>query len=561
MPKKLRKRAEELLQITKRDVAAMPVKDVQQLVHELQVHQIELEIQNEELRRVQLEFEAARDRYVELYDGAPTGYLTLDLKWMILEANLPVCTLLGMTRNDLIGEPLIRFIDKKDQAAYLHHVSELCHAHIRQACDLDLARPDGVPVSVRFESVAVRDHATPNTLARIAVIDITKHKYLEVQFRQAQKIEAVGRLAGGVAHDFNNLLTVINGCSALLVGQLSPEDPRHTLAVETLQAGERAGELTKQLLAFSRKQVFMPHPLNLNDSLRAIRSMLSRLLGDNITLTMNLAPDLWSIHGDKGQLDQVTMNLAVNAHDAMPHGGELTIATRNVAVTPERPDRHGIMVAGDYVEVSVHDSGHGMSPETLSHLFEPFFTTKEVGHGTGLGLATIYGIVKQSQGYIFVDSALDHGTTFHLYYPRSVEAPAPAPTVAPPNTRRMTGSETLLVVEDHHSVRALVVQALKGYGYRVIEAAHGEDALQVAASLPEPVHALVTDVIMPHMSGSVLAERLRRTWPGLRVLFMSGYTDPIKPALLNEPGTVFIQKPFSLDDLTRRLRDLLDMSI
>ncbi len=388
--------------------------------------------------------------------------------------------------------------------------------------------------------------------------DITEHKRLEAQFQQAQKMDAVGRLAGGVAHDFNNLLTVINGYSAMLIDQLAQEDPKHEMAVETLKAGERAGELTKQLLAFSRKQVLLPQPLNFNESLRLISSMLNRLLGEEVTLTMDLAPDLWSINGDKGQLNQVTMNLAINARDAMPNGGKLTIATRNLSVTPEWLDHYQMMPQGDYVHVSVHDTGHGMSPETLSHLFEPFFTTKEVGQGTGLGLATVYGIVKQSQGYIFTDSALDQGTTFHLYYPRVIAAPAMAPT---PPIGHKKGSEHLLIVEDQDSVRALILQALKQDGYRVIEAASGEEALRKASSLSEPIQALITDVIMPHMSGLVLAERLRVTWPNIRVLFMSGYVDPSQSAFLDEPTAAFIQKPFLPDDLARHLRNLLDKSI
>jgi CheY-like chemotaxis protein len=302
----------------------------------------------------------------------------------------------------------------------------------------------------------------------------------------------------------------------------------------------------------------MPQPLNFNDSLRLISSMLNRLLGEEIRLTMDLSPDLWSINGDKGQLNQVTMNLAINARDAMPNGGTLTIATRNLSVTLEWQDRYRLMPPGDYVHVSVCDTGHGMSPETLSHLFEPFFTTKEVGQGTGLGLATVYGIVKQSHGYIFADSALDQGTTFHLYYPRVIAAAAMAPT---PPIGHKKGSEHLLIVEDQDSVRALIVQALKQDGYRVIEAASGEDALRIAASLPEPIQALVTDVIMPHMSGLVVAERLKNIWPGTRVLFMSGYVDPTNPDFLNEPGTAFIQKPFLPDDLARHLRDLLDRPI
>ena len=388
--------------------------------------------------------------------------------------------------------------------------------------------------------------------------DITEHKRLEAQFRQAQKMDAVGRLAGGVAHDFNNLLTVINGYSAMLIERLAQEDPKHEMAVETLKAGERASELTKQLLAFSRKQVLTPQPLNFNESLRLISSMLSRLLGEEVTLIMDLAPDLWLINGDKGQLNQVTMNLAINARDAMPNGGNLTITTRNLSVTPEWLDRYQIMPQGDYVHVSVHDTGHGMSPETLSHLFEPFFTTKEVGQGTGLGLATVYGIVKQSQGYIFTDSALDQGTTFHLYYPRVIAAAAVAPTLPIGHKK---GLEHLLIVEDQDSVRALILQALKQDGYRVIEAASGEDALRKASSLSEPIQALITDVIMPHMSGLVLAERLRVIWPNIRVLFMSGYVDTSQSAFLDEPTAAFIQKPFLPDDLARQLRNLLDKSI
>ena len=558
---RLRTQVEMLLRATGQDIAAMPVKDVQQLVQALQVHEIQLEMQNEELRRTQVELEGARDRYVELYDGAPTGYLTVNSRGQILEANLPACTLLGMTRNHLIGTPLIAYISEGGQAEYLRHIRALLRSLNRQSCDLELIRPDGAALSVRFESVAIHNPAGDETLVRTALIDITTHKQLEVQFRQVQKIEAVGRLAAGVAHDFNNLLTVINGYSQLLIDQLAPEDRRYALVAETLQAGERAAELTRQLLAFSRKQIFIPQQLNLNESLQAISSMLRRLLGDRIVLTMDLAPDLWPIYGDRGQLDQVTMNLVVNAHDAMPQGGTVTIATRNLSVTPERPDLYGVMPERDYVNVSVRDNGQGMSLDTLSHLYEPFFTTKEVGHGTGLGLSTVYGIIKQSHGYIFVNSALGHGSTFDCYYPRMMAASVQAPATAPPDSRRLTGSETLLLVEDHDSVRALVAQALTGYGYRVIEAADGEDALRVVGTLSEPIQALVTDVMMPNLSGSELAERLRHTWPGLRVLFMSGYTDPLKPTLLDRPDTAFIQKPFGLDILASRLRDLLDLSI
>jgi PAS domain S-box-containing protein len=465
----------------------------------------------------------------------------------------------GKPKEEILGKTHHSIFPENVADAILAANEQIMTSGISQQLEEVVESPvSGIPRILSTNKSPLRDEKGQIYGISGIATDITEHKRLEAQFRQAQKMDAVGRLAGGVAHDFNNLLTIINGYSALLIDRLAEEDPRHDMAVETLKAGERAGDLTKQLLAFSRKQVLMPQPLNFNDSLRLISLMLNRLLGEQVTLTMDLAPDLWSINGDKGQLNQVTMNLAINARDAMPNGGTLTIATRNLSVTPEWPDRYQLMPQGDYVHVSVHDTGDGMSPETLSHLFEPFFTTKEVGQGTGLGLATVYGIVKQSQGYIFTDSALNQGTTFHLYYPRVI-AP-PAATVIPPVHRRK-GSESLLVIEDQDSVRALIVQALKQDGYRVIEAASGEEALRKASSLAEPVQALITDVIMPHMSGLILAERLRMIWPNIRVLFISGYVDPRQSTFLDEPNAAFIQKPFLPDDLARSLRNLLDKSI
>ncbi len=388
--------------------------------------------------------------------------------------------------------------------------------------------------------------------------DITERKQLEAQFRQAQKMEAVGRFSAAVAHDFNNLLTVINGYSKVLTDRLPSEDPRNKMAAEILAAGQRAGALTGQLLAFSRRQVLKLEPINLNDSIQSISSMLSRLLGNDVTLTLDLTPNLWSVGADKGQFDQVVMNLAVNARDAMPNGGGLTIGTHHALFTPEAPDPHGIMPSGHYVELRIYDTGQGMNPETMAHIFEPFFTTKELGKGTGLGLATVYGIVKQSQGYIFVDSAPDQGTTFHLYYPRVAAAPIVAETKP---VIRARGSETLLVVEDQDSVRSLIVRVLMQEGYRVIEAAKVEDALRVAASLPEPVQVLVTDVVMPQMSGPALAAQLRLVWPDLRVFFMSGYSGIELPDLLDKPENACIQKPFLPMDLVEQLRELLDKPI
>ena len=512
-----------------------------------------------ERKQVEEALGASERLMTNILENIPSYVFATDRQHRYILVSDDLARFYGKPKEELLGKTHHSIFPEKVADAIQAANEQIMTSGISQQLEEIVESPvTGIPHILSTNKSPLRDEKGQIYGISGIATDITEHKRLESQFRQAQKMDAVGRLAGGVAHDFNNLLTIINGYSALLIDRLSQEDPRHDMAVETLKAGERAGELTKQLLAFSRKQVLMPQPLNFNDSLRLISLMLNRLLGEQVTLTMDLAPDLWSINGDKGQLNQVTMNLAINARDAMPTGGTLTITTRNLSVTPEWPDRYQLMPQGDYVHVSVHDTGHGMSPETLSHLFEPFFTTKEVGQGTGLGLATVYGIVKQSQGYIFTDSALDRGTTFHLYYPRVIAPPAVAEI---PPVHRRKGSESLLVIEDQDSVRALIVQALKQDGYRVIEAASGEEALRKASSLAEPVQALITDVIMPHMSGLVLAKRLRMIWPNIRVLFISGYVDPRQSTFLDEPNAAFIQKPFLPDDLARSLRDLLDKSI
>jgi signal transduction histidine kinase len=383
-----------------------------------------------------------------------------------------------------------------------------------------------------------------------------EQKQLQRQFQQAQKMEAIGRLAGGVAHDFNNLLTVITGCSSILLEQVRSDDPMRVLIDEISKAGERAATLTRQLLAFSRQQMLKPQRVDLNESLKAIASMLKRLMGADIELAVECAPHLWPVHVDRGQIDQVVMNLAVNARDAMPDGGTLTIVTSNFVLHPGTPVPHPVFVPGEYVHLTIRDTGHGMDETVRSRIFEPFFTTKEEGKGTGLGLATVYGIIKQSQGFIFVESAPGKGTTFDVYFPRFVgQHAAPVAAVSPHTTR---GTERLLLVEDQESVRKLVGKALEGYGYQVSQAANGEEALRLAAAMPKPVDALVTDVVMPVMTGPAVAEQLRVQWPSLKVLFMSGFTEWGNAGFLNAPGTQFIQKPFRPDDLAVQLRRLLE---
>src|SRR5881296_2855165 len=393
--------------------------------------------------------------------------------------------------------------------------------------------------------------------------DVTTQRQLEEQLRQSQKMEAVGQLAGGIAHDFNNLLTAILGSTQLLLQATPPDDPRHEDAVEIKNAWVRAAELTRQLLAFSRRQVLAPKVLGLNAVVAHMQKMLRRLLGEDIELSVTLAPEAGSVNADPGQLEQVLLNLAVNARDAMPTGGRLNIETIRVTPASELAERRHRLPPGDYPCLAVTDTGSGMDEATQAHLFEPFFTTKEVGRGTGLGLATVYGIVKQSGGYIWVYSEVGHGTTVKVYLPRvpadevapSLSAPAPA---AEPSEAR-GGPETVLLVEDAAPVRSLARRSLEARGYTVLDAADGATALDLAARHRGGIDVLVTDVVMPGMSGRELAERLAPERPRMKVLYTSGYTDDamVRQGVLTA-GVAFLQKPFVPETLARKVREVLD---
>jgi signal transduction histidine kinase len=381
---------------------------------------------------------------------------------------------------------------------------------------------------------------------------------LEEQFRQAQKMEAVGRLAGGIAHDFNNLLTVIAGYAQLALESVPASEPLAGHLAEVKKAADRASELTRQLLAFSRRQVLTVQVTNLNAIVAGMEKMLRRLIGEDIDLETRLAPDLASVRTDPGQIEQIIMNLAVNARDAMPAGGKLTLETRNVELDASYASSHATVVPGPYVLLAVSDTGVGMDDELLSHIFEPFFTTKEQGKGTGLGLAMVYGTVKQSSGYIWAYSAKGKGTTFKIYLPRAEkteeEAGERRAEEHPPS-----GAETILLVEDEAGVRGLAQRVLEQYGYRVLVAQHGEEALRLLGKHDGPIHLLVTDVVMPGISGRELAEALRLSKPDLKVLYMSGYTDEaiVRHGVLEE-GVQFLQKPFTPQGLAHKVRQVLD---
>jgi two-component system cell cycle sensor histidine kinase/response regulator CckA len=424
--------------------------------------------------------------------------------------------------------------------------------------EVDWKRKDGAPITVRCSGCPIKDETGAVTYVEVFAEDVTERRTLERQLRMAQKMEAVGRLSGGIAHDFNNLLGVIIGYSQVLKRSLPPESAPFEHAQEIEKASQRAVSLTRQLLAFSRQQVLEPVDLSLNTLLSDMEKMLPRLIGEDIALKLDLDSSLSQVKADPGQIEQVVLNLAVNARDAMPDGGKLLIQTANVTLDSAYTHHHPGARAGSYVMLRVTDTGTGIDPEIQSQIFEPFFTTKERDKGTGLGLATVYGVVKQSGGYIAVDSEKGKGASFSVYLPR-LEQPAVHSSLAVAAPMDTRGSETILLVEDAEPLRKLAAMFLKESGYRILSAPDGQQALHIARQHPGPIHLLLTDVVMPGMNGRVLGERLATTQPGMKVLYMSGYTDSfIAGHGVLEPGTHLLHKPFTQETLTRKVRELLD---
>jgi two-component system, cell cycle sensor histidine kinase and response regulator CckA len=437
---------------------------------------------------------------------------------------------------------------------------ERVRAHVRQETGSPAPgvwkhqRKDGSLIDV--EITAGRMEFEERDAALVLAHDVSERLRLEHRLAQAEKMEAIGRLAGGVAHDFNNLLTVIGGYAALLREQLGE---REELG-EITHAAEQATSLTRQLLAFSRRQVLNPRVLDLNEVVGGMESMLGRIIGDDVQLGVRLCADGALVEADHAQLERVVLNLAANARDAMPQGGRLTIETARVDLDADAVEAHGEGTPGPHVVLSVSDTGAGMDDDVRRHLFEPFFTTKASGAGTGLGLATVFGVVKQSGGSIYVYSEPGRGTTFKIYLPAMVgaEAAEPARTAGAPQ-RGERGHETIVVVEDDSSLRELVRLMLEGCGYSVLTAENGEHAARLCAEHPGGVELLLTDVVMPEVNGRVLADRLEALFPALRVLFMSGYSDEavFRNGLIR-PNTAFIEKPFSERSLARKVREVLD---
>ncbi|MGC2413246.1 MAG: PAS domain-containing protein [Stellaceae bacterium] len=503
----------------------------------------------------------SRERFQRFFANAPVGIALINRVGRLEEANRALGELFGARPQDLIGEPLIGFVNEEDRREIA----------VKLAAAADGPAHPG-PVEVRLKGA--RDKTSVVFLSRLDgleggdgalmlhFIDVTEQKNLEVQFAQSQKMQAVGQLAGGVAHDFNNLLTAMIGFCDLLLMRFRPGDPSFADIMQVKQNANRAANLVRQLLAFSRQQTLQPRILEITDVLVELSHLLRRLIGESIELKVVHGRDLGLVKVDQGQLEQVIINLAVNARDAMAGGGSLTIRTANATQTTPLRYAHEVMPAGNYVLIEVSDTGIGIPRENLVRIFEPFFSTKEVGSGTGLGLSTVYGIVKQTGGFIFVDSAPGRGTMFQIYLPRhqmTEGALAPRPeAIEPPSLRDLTGVGTVMLVEDEDPVRIFGARALRNKGYTVLEAKSGESALEAINSAAETIDLLITDVVMPHMDGPDLVRHVRESHPDMKVIFISGYTeDSFRQRLDSDSEIHFLPKPFSLKQLASKVKEVI----
>ncbi len=513
-----------------------------------------------ERKKVQEALVRSEASFRSLVEGAPHGIYRATTTGQFLQVNPALQRMLGYESAQELFQADLATQVFRNIADYQRMNESLAKSDELKDIELEWKRSNGEPIVVRCSGHRVDAKDGGPGYFEVFAEDVTEKRTLERQLRMAQKMEAIGRLSGGIAHDFNNLLGVIIGYSGVLKKSLDKSQPTYEYATEIEKAGQRAASLTRQLLAFSRQQVLTPSVLSLNALVSDMEKMLPRLLGEDINVSLSLEPELGNVKADQSQIEQVIMNLAVNARDAMPSGGKLQIQTANVELDQAYTRDHPGSKAGSYVMLAIADSGTGMNPETIAHIFEPFFTTKGVGEGTGLGLATVYGVVKQSNGYIWVDSAPGKGSTFQIYLPRNLDAELVSvakPEV--PSREKSQGSEMILLVEDAEPLRKLAQAFLESNGFRVLSATSGEAALEIAARHSGLFDLLLTDVVMPGMNGRVLAEQLSMRQPGLKVLFMSGYTDSfIAGHGVLEKGTNLLHKPFTEEIFINKVREVLD---
>jgi len=553
----LRQRAEELIQTIPDNLMPSQSREIRELVHELNVHQVELEMQNEELRQAEDRLSTLNAAYRSLFDEAPVGYLVCDADGLILEANNSAARLLGRRRKALLKTGFSRYCTESSRDAYYLHRVKVLEGRQPERAELQLKNADGGLVDVLLESAASWDpHAEAQTI-RTALMNMTENKKLQAQLEQARKMEAIGQLAGGVAHDFNNLLSVINGYAELSLSKVSPGYRLERSLLEILKAGQQAADLTSQLLAYSRKQPVELKVLDLNRFVADMENMLQRLVGEDVRFQLELVQGLSSIQADQAQLTQVLMNLVINAADAIREHEQdterrITISTGEVGPDRRPPQDPDQGAAESYVVLSVSDTGAGIDEVHVDKIFDPFFTTKEVTRGTGMGLATVYGIVKQNKGEVVVETRKQGGTVFHVYWPSTPEELHidPAETEAAQcRSEKRTG--TVLFVEDHPQIQELGGEILIALGYDVVVKPNGESAMRWLREHPDhTVDVLFTDVVMPGMSGPEMVVKARQLRPGLKAVYASGYPaeNLIQEGLIEDTARI-LSKPYSISEL------------
>ncbi|HLJ28136.1 MAG TPA: ATP-binding protein [Candidatus Angelobacter sp.] len=514
-----------------------------------------LAARSEEIDRSHLDLARSESQYRSLVNNAPYGIFRFNESGRFEAVNPALVEILGYDSAQLLvqlGSYVELFQESNEHQSVMDELQRTGYV----VDEVFWQRKDGKPLKVRLQCRKVTGESFDTPSYEGIVEDLSEQSSLEEQLRQSQKMEAIGRLAGGIAHDFNNLLTVINGYTGMLIETLSPKDPRRADAERVKTASERAAALTRQLLAFSRKQVLTPITLNLNSVVSDLSRMLPRLIGEDIDMAFMPGEQLSSIFADRGQVEQVLMNLIVNARDAMPHGGKITVETNNKKLDEKYTRHRRGVVPGEYVMLAVTDTGTGMDAAIQAQIFEPFFTTKEEGKGTGLGLATVYGIVKQSGGHIAVYSEPGQGTTFRIYFPATSASKKldREPVLTPYRAK----GETVLVIEDEADLRNMIVRALRRREYHVLEARTGEEALELVQNHEDAVQLLITDIVMPGMRGTEAAQRLADVVPDLKILYMSGYTDSAMfHQKLLETGSIFLQKPFTVSALEEKVQKAL----
>jgi PAS domain S-box-containing protein len=519
-----------------------------------------------ERKRAEDALRASEEKHRTIIETIEDGYFEVDLAGTLTFLSDSLCRMLGYSKNEMIGGNYRQYADQENAERLYQAFNKVYRTgEATKGFGCEVMAKDGTKLFSEVSVSLIKDSKAQPIGFRGIARDVTERKRteeekatLQEELRQSQKMEAIGVLAGGIAHDFNNLLTLVGGYCQLSLLELKEGDPLRGNIEEIKTAADRATSLTGQVLAFSRRQVLDMKVLDLNAIITDMEKMLRRVIGEDIELVTFLADELGTVKTDPGWIEQVIMNLAVNARDAMPSGGRLIIETVNAELDESHARSHAALKPGRYVKLSVSDTGKGMTPEVRERLFEPFFTTKEKGKGTGLGLSTVYGIVKQSEGNIWVYSEPGLGTTFNIYLPR-MDEPLEETREKGTKAEILRGAETILVVEDEENVRRLAVRILEKQGYTVLEASCVKDALALCKERKEPIHMILTDVVMPEMSGPQLAEQLLSLHPQVKVLYMSGYTDSaiVHHGMLKD-GVNYIQKPFTIDGLTRKMREVLD---